>query len=295
MSRQTSSRSVDEAGLGAGVAGRRTCGALRQIWGTAYEALSPTDRCRPVRDGSTSAGSPEPDQGAPIANPQRHRTANAGYSRSVSEMGVHMRNHCASVIHSLRQLKNGSETPPQVVGVTSCYAGEGVTTVASQLALAAASNGRSVLLADVNFGSPSIHEMFQTDLSPGLAESLQDGQAVAEILCPASGNSVTLVAAGELVGAQHGICVEKMGEFVRFAAENFDFAVFDLPPLSRPADALPVCGLLDGVVLLVEAERVRWPVARRFVTDLARSGAKPLGVVMNKQRQYIPEWLYRRL
>ncbi|HUS39740.1 MAG TPA: hypothetical protein VMX74_09835, partial [Pirellulales bacterium] len=78
-----------------------------------------------------------------------------------------MRKHFASVIHSLRQSKNGSEAPPQVVGITSCYAGEGVTTAALQLALAAASNGCRVLLADLNFGSPSIHKMFQIDLSPG--------------------------------------------------------------------------------------------------------------------------------
>jgi len=295
MSRQTSSRSVDESGLVAGVGGSRTYDALRQIWGTACEALSPIGRRKPVRDGSTSTGSPEPDRGATLENPQWERAANAADSQPESEVAVRVRNHCASVMHSLRQSENGSGTPPHVVGITSCYAGEGVTTVASQLALAAASNGHTVLLADANFGSPSIHKMFQTELSPGLAESLHGGRSFAEILRPAPGESVTLVPAGKLAKGQHGISVDKMGGFVRFAAENFDFAVFDLPPLSRPADALPVCGLLDGVVLLVEAERVRWPVAKRFVTNLARSGAKPLGVVMNKQRQHIPEWLYRRL
>ena len=82
---------------------------------------------------------------------------------------------------------------------------------------------------------------------------------------------------------------------VLFAAERFDFTVLDLPPLDRPAETLPLCGVLDGVLLLVESERVRWPVAERYVNGLTRSGAKPLGVVMNKQKRHVPQWLYRTL
>jgi Mrp family chromosome partitioning ATPase len=65
--------------------------------------------------------------------------------------------------------------------------------------------------------------------------------------------------------------------------------------LSVPAGPAPVSVSLDGVLLVVAAERVRWPVARRFVTSLQRAGGKPLGVVMNKQRRHIPDWLYRTL
>ena len=54
-------------------------------------------------------------------------------------------------------------------------------------------------------------------------------------------------------------------------------------------------GLVQGVLLVIQSERVRWPVAKRFVTDLERSGANLLGAVMNRRRQHIPGWLYRTL
>jgi Mrp family chromosome partitioning ATPase len=53
--------------------------------------------------------------------------------------------------------------------------------------------------------------------------------------------------------------------------------------------------LVDGVVLVVESERVRWQVAARGIELLEQAGTQVLGTVINKQREYIPEWLYQQL
>jgi hypothetical protein len=51
---------------------------------------------------------------------------------------------------------------------------------------------------------------------------------------------------------------------------------------------------VDGIVLVV-ADKTRWPVARRLRQQIERAGTKLLGVVFNKRRYYIPSIFYRRI
>jgi protein-tyrosine kinase len=49
------------------------------------------------------------------------------------------------------------------------------------------------------------------------------------------------------------------------------------------------------VILVVEAERTRWPVAKNAIQEFENSGAKVLGVFLNKRQFYIPPRIYRYL
>jgi Mrp family chromosome partitioning ATPase len=52
---------------------------------------------------------------------------------------------------------------------------------------------------------------------------------------------------------------------------------------------------VDGVILVAEAERTKIEVARKIRKDLESTGVRILGVVLNKKRNYIPEYLERFL
>jgi len=52
---------------------------------------------------------------------------------------------------------------------------------------------------------------------------------------------------------------------------------------------------MDGVILVVEAERTKAEVIRKIRKDLEATGVNILGVVLNKKRSYIPEYLERFL
>ncbi len=67
----------------------------------------------------------------------------------------------------------GPDGPLRTVGLTSAKRGEGVTTVACNLALYAADcHGLSVLLVDANHASPQLNSVFRIKEGPGLAELL---------------------------------------------------------------------------------------------------------------------------
>jgi len=52
---------------------------------------------------------------------------------------------------------------------------------------------------------------------------------------------------------------------------------------------------VDGVILVVEAEKTKWRTARHVRAQIERVGGKILGIVFNKRRYYIPQSIYKYL
>jgi Mrp family chromosome partitioning ATPase len=52
---------------------------------------------------------------------------------------------------------------------------------------------------------------------------------------------------------------------------------------------------VDGVILVLESGKTRRQVALNVKKQLEDAKGKLLGVVLNKRRHYIPDWIYRRL
>lgn len=76
---------------------------------------------------------------------------------------------------------------------------------------------------------------------------------------------------------------------------EFDEVVLDMPATSVSRLGLMVAPQCDGVIVVLEAERTRAPVAEALVANLRAVKANLLGTVLNKRRFYLPEAVYRRL
>ena len=77
--------------------------------------------------------------------------------------------------------------------------------------------------------------------------------------------------------------------------EQYDFIIFDSPPVPIFSEFRILCRKVDGVVLVLNAMRTRRQAALRAKLELEDAGAKLLGVIINKRKYYIPKWLYRKL
>ena len=74
--------------------------------------------------------------------------------------------------------------------------------------------------------------------------------------------------------------------------QRFDFTIIDAPPLRANADGIYLSGLVDGVLLVVNAGKTpRW-VVQNVQKQIADAGGKIIGVVLNKRRYHVPRWLY---
>ncbi len=85
---------------------------------------------------------------------------------------------------------------------------------------------------------------------------------------------------------------ELMWEPVR---KEFDFILIDSPSINTSSDGLAVSATVDGVIIVVEAEKTRFPVTHSMTDRITKSGGHILGMAFNKQHHYIPDWVYRWL
>lgn len=202
----------------------------------------------------------------------------------------------ATLYHGIeRALPSGL---PRIVNFSSTHNGEGTTTIAYELARIAATHaGQNVLFVSSEEFMPATGEML-----PKPSASLVDIAAGKDSLRNA------LVMATEQTGGishayiQHGDGIEgliggldKIGDVMLELKKNFSLIIVPTPGIiSNPVSAI-LSRSYDGIVFVIEAERTRAPVAKQALNSLDATGQKVLGVVLNKQRHYIPDWLYKKL
>jgi capsular exopolysaccharide synthesis family protein len=174
--------------------------------------------------------------------------------------------------------------------ITSAQPNEGKTTVASCLAIAASLSGQTVLLIDGDLRRPSLASAAGIGNGAGFGEALE-GQA----------GTVDAIHSVELFENPRGTgAISVMGaggkspEFLprvdwpmartifRSIGEPFDLVLFDSPPILAANDALLLAGIVDGVLLVVDAESADRDQVRRAKEQLVLVGASVIGAVLNQ-------------
>ena len=198
-----------------------------------------------------------------------------------------------SLLRSLPWPSVGAEEDKLVsVGFTSCLRREGVSTFAVHAAVAAASSGtHRVLLVDANLRNASLHKLLPVDRAPGFVDVMRDHCELEDAVQPAYCD-LSVMGAGEIDAEPDAVygATKRLHDLVAKLEDEFDLILFDLPPIGTSSVSLSLLGLLDGVILTVEAARVDWNVAARVRDRLHRAGIRLLGAALNHRRRRGPKW-----
>lgn len=179
----------------------------------------------------------------------------------------------------------------------SSVEGEGSTTVAVEYA---STLGRTVprgcLLVDANLRTPSLHEIFELPNENGLADVLTGRCDLKSAVVPVMKNSLYLLPAGTAgMSPTTLLTAGNLTRFVEEAGEMFGTVLVDGPPVIAFAEATHLAASVDGVVFVVESERTKREIVTRARDAMLEAKANILGVVLNRRRYVIPEFLYRQL
>lgn len=199
--------------------------------------------------------------------------------------------YCRFLLHRLSYWKPQGASS-YVLGVTSCAAGAGVTSLISHLASTTAGDtGQSVLLVDANLDDPLLHQLFDVPPRPGLVDLLLRGALPGDAIRDCCIPRLSVLPAGKLEGSSaRAYASLNLPAVINGLRNEHELILVDLPPLDTTASAARIAGLLDGVVLVVEAERDETETAQYAQDLLIQAQARLLGVVLNKRQANAPQW-----
>ena len=80
----------------------------------------------------------------------------------------------------------------------------------------------------------------------------------------------------------------------KMKASDYDYIIFDMPPVTQISVTPRLARFMDMVLMVVESEKTDRDVAQRASALLSESRAN-VGVVMNKNRSYVPKRLHQEL
>jgi tyrosine-protein kinase len=178
--------------------------------------------------------------------------------------------------------------------VASAAPGDGKTTVARNLAEAAATMGSRVLLMETDLRRPTVSKQLALAPSPGLAGVLIGVLTLSEAIQTialdtgtgspnAPERSLDVLIAGTQAPPNPAELLESqaMHKLLDHLRSEYDLVVIDTPPLTVVSDAFPLLPQVDGVVIVGRVGRNRRDVASRLHEILKGVEAPLLGVVAN--------------
>jgi len=170
--------------------------------------------------------------------------------------------------------------------ITSANPGEGKTLTAINLAISISHEmDRTTLLVDTDLRKPSIHSYFGFEVGQGLSDYLKNGARLSDLLVsPGIEKLVILPGGNPLTNSAELLGSPRMESLVKEMKERYAdrFIIFDSSSLLSYADALVFSRFIDGILIVVEAEKTTRSDLKRTLEML---GDKPvIGTLLNKYR-----------
>jgi capsular exopolysaccharide synthesis family protein len=196
----------------------------------------------------------------------------------------------SSVIEALKTIRAGillssADRPPRIMMVSSAVAGEGKTTILSNIAGTLAQAHHKTLMIDGDLRNSGLSRAFavpRTNAGVGLSDLLTGQAQLSQVISPTAIDGLDIIRTGskapnpaELLGSL------TMRNIVEQLSQHYDFILIDSPPLLPVADGLVISRLVDSVIMVVRSRFTDRTLAREATHRLERVHARILGVVLN--------------
>lgn len=176
---------------------------------------------------------------------------------------------------------------PAVI-VTSAVAGEGKTTVCSNIAVSLAEAGLRVIAVDADLRHPDLHHHLEVHNEVGLSDVLLERvelDAALQLVKVGGrrGRGLFVLPTGSPVNdATELIGSPRTRRLLDVLTEHADVVLLDTPPILPVADTLVIGRLVAGALIVVEARQTSTTAVQQAKNALIRNQTRLLGVVLNK-------------
>lgn len=168
------------------------------------------------------------------------------------------------------------------VALTSVIPSEGKTTLSCFLGISVAEAGKKTVLVECDYRHPMIARNF--DIEGERKSVLKDGdknKIDASLKKTEIENLYVLDMNCKISNPVEFICSDAYKKMTEKLREDFDFVIYDTPPLGAFIDAAHVATLADGTVLVIRQGQVEKRAAKDVLEQLKKANANVIGAVIN--------------
>lgn len=220
-----------------------------------------------------------------------------GIQGGISDLAPHVRHQFEKLKSSL--ILGATSGGPRTILFSSYNHGEGTSTIVANFAACLAQDKKyRTLVVDANTRKPGLdgivsesvlrHDLVFSDIvSPEVSEPISLGEV--------SKSTFFLMRCGNtLYHPAQTFDHTRFVTFVNSAKEVFDFVILDSSPIGKYYDAIVLAARMDGVVLVTQAEKTPAHELRMAKRTLLEHSIPILGVVLNRRRFHIPQFVFDR-
>jgi len=175
---------------------------------------------------------------------------------------------------------------PKLVAVTGCGKGVGVSTVASGLATELSKIGsEKVLLLDMNEENSAAHSFFMGNLGYDVNQGGTPDRRAAHVH-----EKIYSESEHNMIDRELTTVLFKRFKYLapKLKATQYDYIVFDMPPVSPHSSTPELAGHMDLTLLILESERTGHKAAAE-ARELMQKSQANVAAVLNKCRRQVLE------
>jgi capsular exopolysaccharide synthesis family protein len=181
-------------------------------------------------------------------------------------------------IHKIKSIKS--------ILVTNTRVYSDGNSVAADLAVLVAQNGKRVALLDADLRRPLIHSLFDLPNRVGLVDILEGQRSFSAVMHSVNSNHLFVLTAGKLTAAGSDLfALPKMSDLLHQLKEEYDKVIIHGPPFFY-SEATTLAGKVDGVVLLIHPGHTKSDPSQIIMEKFQKTGATIIGIVMRDQPKY---------
>ena len=173
-----------------------------------------------------------------------------------------------------------SATDKKAFCVTSYAKGDGKSTVAANLAISFSKMGKKVILIDCDLRRPNIHNILKLENKAGFSDMVGRMVVFDDVVHHDVLPCLDVLTSGTIPpNPSELICSPEVTRFLERLNREYDYIIFDSPPIGVVADALLLKDYISGYLLVTRERKTTHGDIEKLLQNIKVTNAKPLGFI----------------